>query len=52
LLASLDNQDDPLELKEKGEKASELLQKIDMDYENEDTENLIRLIKVRHSLWT
>jgi len=52
LLASFDDQDDPLELKEKGEKALELLQKIEMEYENEDTENLIRLIKVRHSLWT
>lgn len=33
-------------------KASKLLQKIEDDYENEDTAMMIRLIKVRHGLWT
>jgi len=28
------------------------LQKIEKDYEKEDTAMMIRLIKVRHGLWT
>lgn len=39
-------------LKKQGDKALKLLRKIEADYEKEDTEMIIRLIKVRHSLWT
>lgn len=39
-------------LKKQGEKAHKLLQKIEEAYEKEDEEMMIRLIKVRHGLWT
>jgi hypothetical protein len=39
-------------LKKKSNKAHKLLQKIEADYEKEDEEMMIRLIKVRHGLWT
>jgi hypothetical protein len=39
-------------LKKKRERAHRLLQKLEKQYEAEDTEMMIRLIKVRHSLWT
>ena len=39
-------------LKKQGEKAHKLLQKIEAAYEKEDEEMMIRLIKVRHGLWT
>ena len=39
-------------LKKQGNKAHKLLQKIEKQYEQEDEEMLIRLIKVRHGLWT
>lgn len=39
-------------LKKQGSKAHKLLQKIEAQYEKEDEEMLIRLIKVRHALWT
>jgi hypothetical protein len=40
------------ELKRRGNKASKLLHKIETAYEQEDEEMMIRLIKVRHGLWT
>lgn len=39
-------------LKKAQNKAHKLLQKIEADYEKEDEEMMIRLIKVRHGLWT
>jgi hypothetical protein len=39
-------------LKKQGDKAHKLLQKIEAAYEKEDEEMMIRLIKVRHGLWT
>ena len=42
---------DPV-LKKAQDKAHKLLQKIEADYEKEDEEMMIRLIKVRHGLWT
>lgn len=39
-------------LKKQGEKAHKLLHKIEAAYEKEDEEMMIRLIKVRHGLWT
>ena len=40
------------ELKKAGEKALKLVNKIEKQYEKEDEEMMIRLIKVRNSLWT
>lgn len=40
------------ETKALGKKAHKLLRKIEEDYEKEDTEMMVRLIKVRNSLWT
>jgi len=40
------------ELKKLSTKSLKLLKKIEADYEKEDTEMMIRLIKVRHGLWT
>jgi len=42
---------DPV-LKKQSDKAHKLLQKIEADYEKEDEAMMIRLIKVRHGLWT
>ena len=42
---------DPV-LKKASDKAHKLLQKIEADYEKEDEEMMIRLIKIRGSLWT
>lgn len=39
-------------LKKQGEQAHKLLQKIETDYEKEDEKMLIRLVKLRKSLWT
>jgi hypothetical protein len=39
-------------LKKQNDKAHKLLQKIEADYEKEDEAMMIRLIKVRHGLWT
>ena len=39
-------------LKKQGDKAHKLLQKIEDAYEKEDEAMMIRLIKVRHGLWT
>ena len=39
-------------LKKASDKAHKLLQKIEAAYEKEDEEMMIRLIKVRHGLWT
>ena len=40
------------ELKKMSNKAHKLLHKIEADYEKEDEAMMIRLIKVRHGLWT
>ena len=40
------------ELKKQSSKAHKALQKLEADYEKEDTDMMIRLIKVRHGLWT
>ena len=42
---------DPV-LKKQSNKAHKMLQKIEADYEKEDEQMMIRLIKVRHGLWT
>jgi hypothetical protein len=42
---------DPV-LKKQSDKAHKLLQKIEADYEKEDEAMMIRLIKIRQSLWT
>ena len=42
---------DPV-LKKQSDKAHKMLQKIEADYEKEDEAMMIRLIKVRHGLWT
>ena len=39
-------------LKKASDKALKLLHKIEADYEKEDEQMMIRLIKVRHGLWT
>jgi hypothetical protein len=39
-------------LKKQQDRAHKLLNKLEKQYETEDTEMMIRLIKVRHSLWT
>jgi len=46
------NADKTPELKKMGNKAHKLLQKIEADYTKEDEAMMIRLIKVRNSLWT
>jgi hypothetical protein len=43
---------DTPELKKQGDKSLKLSQKIEQQYEKEDTEMMIRLIKARDSLWT
>jgi hypothetical protein len=40
------------ELKKQSDKAHKLLRKLEADYEKEDEAMLIRLIKIRNSLWT
>lgn len=47
-LAETKNKD----LKKQGDKAHKLLRKIEADYEKEDESMMIRLIKIRNSLWT
>jgi hypothetical protein len=42
---------DPV-LKKQSDKAHKLLRKIEEAYEKEDEAMMIRLIKVRHGLWT
>ena len=39
-------------IKKLGNKAHKILQKIESQYEKEDTDMMVRLIKVRHGLWT
>jgi hypothetical protein len=39
-------------LKKQSDKAHKLLQRLEADYEKEDEAMLIRLIKIRNSLWT
>ena len=51
VMAMLRDPKDP-ELKAQGDAAHKLLQEIEEAYEKEDEEMLIRLIKVRHGLWT
>jgi hypothetical protein len=48
---SFSSDKDPV-LKKASDKAHKLLQKIEADYEKEDEAMMIRLIKVRHGLWT
>jgi hypothetical protein len=43
---------DSAELRKMSEKAHKLLRKIEADYEKEDEQMMIRLIKIRQSLWT
>jgi hypothetical protein len=43
---------DSAELRKMGNKAHKLLRKIESDYEKEDEQMMIRLIKIRQSLWT
>ena len=40
------------ELKKQSDRAHKLLHKLEADYEKEDEAMLIRLIKIRNSLWT
>ena len=40
------------ELKREGEKALKLTHKIEQQYEREDEQMMIRLIKIRDRLWT
>jgi hypothetical protein len=40
------------ETKALGKKALKLVHKIEQDYEKEDEEMMIRLIKIRNALWT
>jgi hypothetical protein len=49
---SLDNKKDSPELVKARNKAFKKLQKIEVAYEKEDEEMMIRLIKIRQSLWT
>ena len=51
-MAFLDNENETKEMAKERDKAHKLLQKIEKQYEKEDTEMLIRLIKIRESLWT
>jgi hypothetical protein len=48
--SSLNSKD--LEDRKASDKAHKLLQKIEADYEKEDEQMMIRLIKIRQSLWT
>jgi hypothetical protein len=48
---SFSSDKDPV-LKKASDKAHKLLQKIEADYEKEDEAMMIRLIKIRGSLWT
>jgi hypothetical protein len=48
---SFSSDKDPV-LKKASDKAHKLLQKIEAAYEKEDEEMMIRLIKIRQSLWT
>jgi hypothetical protein len=43
---------DSAELRKISDKAHKLLRKIEADYEKEDEQMMIRLIKIRNSLWT
>jgi len=49
---SWDGSKDSKELRKAGDKAHKELHKIEAAYEKEDTEMLIRLIKIRQNLWT
>jgi hypothetical protein len=40
------------ETKALGKKSLKLIQKIEQAYEKEDEDMMIRLIKIRHGLWT
>lgn len=51
VLSMFNKNGDP-KLKKASDKAHKLLQKIEAGYEKEDEEMMIRLIKVRHGLWT
>lgn len=51
LIASLNEPDDPTEIKDV-QKALNITKHIEEEYENEDEAMMIRLIKIRNSLWT
>ena len=51
VLSMFSKNGDP-KLKKASDKAHKILQKIEADYEKEDEAMMIRLIKVRHGLWT
>ena len=51
-LAIFDNEDETAEEKEATNRALDLSHEIEQQYEQEDEEMLIRLIKIRRSLWT
>ena len=51
-ILSMFRKDGDPKLKKASDKAHKLLQKIEAAYEKEDAEMMIRLIKVRHGLWT
>jgi hypothetical protein len=51
VLAMFRENNDP-KLKKAGDKALKLLHKLEAQYEKEDEDMMIRLIKVRHGLWT
>jgi len=48
---SFSGEKDPV-LKKQSDKAHKLLQRLEADYEKEDEAMMIRLIKIRNSLWT
>jgi len=50
--AVLDGDNYSEELKKQGDKAHKLLSKLEKQYEKEEESMMIRLIKVRHKLWT
>ena len=49
---SFSSEKDTPALKKMSSKAHKLLQKIEAQYEKEDTDMLVKLIKIRNSLWT
>jgi hypothetical protein len=51
-LAFLDTDSETPEQRKKGREILEELHKIELQYDNEDTERMIELIKIRDSLWT
>ena len=46
-----DEEDDPVEYIKQNKKKIKIIQKVEKKYDKEDTEMLIELIKLRHTLW-